>query len=73
MIAISLARDGLNFRRSPVTRLGAPEIRNECRVKSTGRRYPHFGVAGGRLWVIHPATKVDTEVARVPILELHEI
>ena len=73
MLAISLAREGLISRRSPVTRFVAPEIRNECRVKSTGRRYQHFGIAGDRLRVIHPVSKMHIEGARVPIFELHEL
>ena len=48
-------------------------MRNEGRVKSTGRRFTHIRVSGDRLWVIHQMNKVDIEVARVPILELHEL
>ena len=70
MLAISLARDGLNFDRMAVIRFGPPPQRYIGKFKGSGYQYPHSVVVGEHLWLIYSVNKEDIEVARIPLAQL---
>ncbi|MFZ5831360.1 MAG: exo-alpha-sialidase [Planctomycetota bacterium] len=73
LLAISLARDGLNFDRMAVIRFLPPPPRYEGRSKAVGYAYPHSVIVGEHLWVIYSVNKEDIEIARIPLSELEAL
>ncbi len=73
LLAISLARDGLNFDRVAVIRFVAPPQRYKGFARSRGFAYPHSVVVGDNLWFIHSINKEDIAVTRIPLNELYKI